>query len=163
MGNYLSDYTAHDKLNWDAWIPFAMFVYNTTPHTSTKFMPYELIFGHKPSIPHSFVKSPDPLYNYDDYAKELNYRMQISNKLAKENILNSKTISKTYYDKTLNPIVLKPDDLVLVKNENKKGKLSPIWLGPYKVINPVSPENTLIKIGHTQKTIHNNRLKLFHN
>lgn len=162
LGNYLRIHTENDKLNWDTWIPFAMFVYNTTPHSTTKFMPYELVFGHKPSIPHSFMKPPEPFYNYDNYVKELNYRMQTSFKLAKKNIIDSKINSKNYYDKSLNPVVFKSNDLVLLKNENRKGKLAPVWLGPYKVVEPITNENTIIKIGRSQKSIHNNRLKHFH-
>ena len=31
--------------NWDKWLPFPCFVYNTTPHTMTKCTPYEVLFG----------------------------------------------------------------------------------------------------------------------
>lgn len=163
LANYLRSYTENDQLNWDTWVPFAMFCYNTTPHSVTKFTPYELVFGHKPSIPHSFMKSPEPLYNYDDYMKEFKYRMQISHKLAKENISNSKSISKNYYDKSLNPVKFDSNDLVLLKNENKKGKLAPLWLGPYKVVQSISKENTVVQVGKLRKTVHNNRLKHFIN
>lgn len=62
-----------------------MFCFNTTPHTTTKHLPYEVVFGHKPRIL-SFLKTQDPLYNYDDFLHELRYRMQIANENAKKNI-----------------------------------------------------------------------------
>lgn len=161
LSNYLRNYAAEDPNNWDSWVPFAMFCYNTTPHTVTKYMPFELLFGYKPQIPHSFLKDPEPLYTYDDYVKELKYRMQFSNKIAKNNIINSKEKSKDYYDKYTNSVQFFIGDRVLLKNEARKGKLSPQWIGPYIVEKIVSNENSGIRIGNSIKTIHNNRLKKY--
>lgn len=124
-------------------------------------MPFELLFGHKPSIPSSFLKSPEPLYTYDNYIKELKYRMQISHKLAKENIIQSKENSKIHYDIYTNPVKFVKGDLVLLKNENKKGKLTPSWLGPFEIENILSDENSVINVGRQSKTVHNNRLKRY--
>lgn len=119
LGNYLRNYSDNYKSDWDSWIPFAMFFYNTIPHSITKIIHFELVIGHKTLIPHSFLKYPDPLYNYDDYSKELNHRMPISHKIPKENILKSKTISKEHYGKNINPQTKIVDELVLLKIENK--------------------------------------------
>jgi hypothetical protein len=48
---YLRCYILEDQTNWDKWISYATFVFNTTPHTSTGFTPHELMFGRKPNIP----------------------------------------------------------------------------------------------------------------
>ena len=47
---YLRCYILEDQSDWDKWLPFATFVFNTTPHTTTGFTPHELLFGRKPSI-----------------------------------------------------------------------------------------------------------------
>jgi len=49
-------------------IPYAMFTYNTTPHTATAYTPFELIYGHRATLPTAL--SPKPTYTYDDYAEE---------------------------------------------------------------------------------------------
>ena len=48
---YLRCFILEDQSNWDKWLPYATFVFNTTPHTSTGFTPHELLFGRKPNIP----------------------------------------------------------------------------------------------------------------
>lgn len=48
---YLRCYIVEDQSDWDKWIPYATFVFSTTPHTSTGFTPHELLFGRKPNIP----------------------------------------------------------------------------------------------------------------
>jgi transposase InsO family protein len=41
---YLRCYIYEDQTNWDKWLPYAIFVFNTTPHTATGFTPHELMF-----------------------------------------------------------------------------------------------------------------------
>ena len=90
---YLRSFVDKDT-NWDTLINYAMFCYNTTVHTSTKFTPYELVFGKKPIIPSSFLQSPEPQYNYDDYALDLKRIMQETHKTARGNLIEKKSLNK---------------------------------------------------------------------
>ncbi|KAJ8883568.1 hypothetical protein PR048_015412 [Dryococelus australis] len=47
--------------NWDTWIPYATFVFNTTPHSSTGNSPHT-IFRRSPNIPGMLRKVPTGLY-----------------------------------------------------------------------------------------------------
>lgn len=44
---YLKHYVNEGQTDWDEWLDFAMFSFNTTTHSSTQFTPHELIFGKK--------------------------------------------------------------------------------------------------------------------
>jgi transposase InsO family protein len=55
---YLRCFILEDQSNWDKWLPYATFVFNTTPHTSTGYMPHELLFGRKPNLPGLLQKDP---------------------------------------------------------------------------------------------------------
>jgi transposase InsO family protein len=69
---YLRCYISEDQTNWDKWIPYAIFIFNTTPHTSTGYTPHELMFGRKPHIPGILQKeTPSVQYTYDNYIREL--------------------------------------------------------------------------------------------
>lgn len=63
---------------WSSLIPYWCFSYNTSVHSSTKFTPYELVFGKQCNIPSNLTTSLDPIYNFDNYAVELKYRLQKS-------------------------------------------------------------------------------------
>lgn len=56
---------------------------------------------------------------------------------------------------------LKVGDQVLIKDEARQGKFAPLRKGSYEVIQILSPENTIIRIGNKNRTVHNNRLSLF--
>ena len=145
---YLRIYTQSDEKNWDTWIPYAMFTFNTTPHTATKFMPYELLFGYKPFIPNSLTRETEIVYNYDDYLFEFKNRMQNSFELARQNLISQKHKSKDYYDTKTKDKNFNIGDFVLLKNELRKNKFAPLWQGPFEIKQIPSPVNStlLIKI-----------------
>ena len=51
LNEYLRAFTNEHHGDWDDWIKFYEFVYNTTPHTETKYTPFELVFGRIASLP----------------------------------------------------------------------------------------------------------------
>jgi len=51
LAEYLRCYILEDQSDWNRWLPYATFVFNTTPHSSTGFTPHELLFERKPNIP----------------------------------------------------------------------------------------------------------------
>ena len=68
---YLRCYILENQTDWDNLIPYATFVFNTTPHSNTGFTPHEL-FGRKPNIPGVLQKETLEIgYNYERYVQEL--------------------------------------------------------------------------------------------
>jgi hypothetical protein len=82
LAEYLRHYIREDQINWDEWVPFTMYVYNTTEYSTTGYTPFELIFGHQSTLPSALKDYPGPQYNYDDYVTELKSRLQTAHKMA---------------------------------------------------------------------------------
>ncbi|PNF18074.1 hypothetical protein B7P43_G03322 [Cryptotermes secundus] len=163
---YLRCYILEDQTNWDKWIPYATFVFNTTPHTSTGFTPHELMFGRKPNIPGILQKeAPGVQYTYDNYVRELQSRLQSSYELAKSNLIAKKERSKEQQDKTVNiPLFVIGDKVLLHDERIRRGrslKLSPPWIGPYEIAE-VDDVNITLKLPRNKTLkVHANRLKPF--
>ncbi|CAH2090022.1 unnamed protein product [Euphydryas editha] len=161
LKEYLKSFINEYQDNWPKYVLFtAMLTYNTTVHSTTNFTPYELVFGHKPFIPSSiYDTSLEPTYN--SYVRVLQQRLQLSREKALENILKSKSISKSYYDKRTKPIKYKVGDMVYVKNHLRLRKaLSPIWKGPFKVVR-INGNNTLtLLLNRRHVKYHYDELKL---
>jgi hypothetical protein len=155
---YLRAYAQKDPSNWDLLIPYATFTYNTTKHSTTKFTPFELLFGYNPEIPNNLKKSPEVYYDYDDFILELRHRLRTSQEIARQNINKVKEKNKLYYDKNANLVNFEPGDKVWMLNKKRNGKLSAIKNGPYEVISIDSNENTTIMINNKFKRVHNNLL-----
>lgn len=47
----LVKYIESNKTSWDEYLETCIFAYNTAVHESTKFSPFELMFGRKPVLP----------------------------------------------------------------------------------------------------------------
>jgi hypothetical protein len=163
---YLRCFILEDQTNWDKWISYATFVFNTTPHTATGFTPHELMFGRKPNIPSILQKEPPNVqYTYDNYMKELQSRLQSSYELAKNNLISKKERSKEYHDKNINVPLFTVGDKVLLHDEKvRRGrslKLSPPWIGPYEVTEVDDVNITLRLPKNRTLKVHANRLKPF--
>mgnify|MGYP005984551561 FL=1 len=142
-----------------------MFTYNTTPHTTTGYTPFELLYGYKANIPSAISQVSTPNYNYDDYLMDLKYKFQYSHHIARENIINKKAASKIIYDQNTVTHNFNIGDKVLLFDETprrgRSKKLDPIWLGPYTIISKDTPVNYTIKMGRRTLQIHANRIKPF--
>lgn len=163
LADYLKHYINDNQTDWDDWLDFSMFSYNTTTHTSTKFSPFELVFGNKANLPTSITKTPEFKYTYDDYFDELTLKLQKSQEIARNNLLHSKEVNKKYYDKKINNINFKVGQKVYLLNEQIKPrqskKLTQNYNGPYQIVEINSPVNYTILIKNKQVKVHANRLK----
>lgn len=159
LNSFLRIQTDNHPETWSSWLPFWSFAFNTTVHSETKFTPYELVFGKKCTLPSNLTTHLEPLYNFDDYPCELKYRIQTTQKEARNNLLKCKQNRKLRYDKYTNPITYHPNDMVLVKNETGN-KLCSLFSGPFKVIKEKPPNVEILKNGRVD-IVHKNRTKLY--
>lgn len=61
-----------NNLQWDKHLKMVMFSYNTSIHESTKFSPYELVFGRIPRLPSSCEATGENLETtYHEYISDL--------------------------------------------------------------------------------------------
>lgn len=161
LNEYLRTYVNKTHDNWDLYLKYFTYCYNTTPHTAFqfKYCPFELVFGKTPRG-HEFLNNNriEPVYNYDNYATEVKFKLQTSNELAKRFLELAKIESKNYYDRKVNKIDLKINDEVLITNENRE-KLDPLYKGPYTVKSLDGANAVLIDMHKkTEIKIHKNRL-----
>lgn len=160
LGAFLRIQCSTNRQDWSSWLPYWCFAFNTSVHTETKYTPYELVFGKLCNLPSNLQNVPtEPLYNYDSYPMQLKYRLQKAQSDAKTNILTSKEKRKLCYDKNIKTMIYKPGDYVLLKNQTGN-KLDNIYLGPFLVIEDLSPNVKILK-NNREYVTHKNNTKLF--
>jgi len=158
LAEYLRLYVNEDQTNWDEWVPFATYVYNTTVHSATGFAPFELLFGRPSVLPCVLKNPPEPQYVYDDYVSELRSRLQTFHHHAHKNLIASKSKSNEHYDKTSGEMNLLFDKTV---RRGRSRKLRPQWIGPYTIREIDTVNATITRVRKVTK-VHVNRLKPFY-
>lgn len=159
LKEYLKSFVNDDHDDWHCYLPTAILSYNTTPHCTTEFTPYELLYGYKPSIPSSFLESYDNV-TYHEYIRALQYRMKYSRERALENMNKSKEQSKMYYDVSAKEKIYKTGDMVYLKQHHRLRKaLSPIWKGPYKIMKTHGKTNVTLCVNRKRIKYHVNEIK----
>lgn len=109
FNEYLRSYM-ENILNWEDYVKFFSYCYNTTPHTSfdSKYSPFELVFGKMPNkMPFLKENKIDPIYDFDNFALKSKFKIQNAQKIANELLNKSKVATKIQYNKKSNPIDVK--------------------------------------------------------
>jgi hypothetical protein len=138
---YLASYVDETTLNWDEFLPALMLAYNTSYHSTTATMPFELLFGVRPRLP-----------------------LQHAHQLARKNAEQQGLKYKLSFDQTAAPHKFKVDQKVWLSDTTALGKnpkLTPKWVGPYKIID-LNDNNAKIELKPNKfKVINISRLKAF--
>jgi hypothetical protein len=121
-----------------------MWSYQTTTHLATFETPYSLAFGAKAVIP---VEVGSPSFRIQHYNPGLNGEgLKLHLDLLEERREGARIRTSThkekatrYYNKTVKPRSFNPGDWVLRRvtlaaKDPTKGKLGPIWEGPFQVV-----------------------------
>lgn len=169
---YLRCFCNEKQTQWEKWVPYATFVYNTSPHSITKFTPFELMYGRLANLPGELQKGAmTPLYNYEDLIANTKHKLKASHEIAKQNLIKAKIEQKEKFDNTrAQPVKFEVGMKVLLSNESVKlgtsKKLTPPWIGPFK-ISKVNGNGTvalqalgkLTRRNKQEQVVHANRVK----
>ena len=73
--------------NWDEFLPFVQFAYNTSVNATTKCTPFEIMYGRKPRLPLDLLMlvKVDLQLDPENYAQNLKSTLQEAYQLAEIN------------------------------------------------------------------------------
>lgn len=152
-----------DMSNWNEYLHYFTFLYNTSKNScfDEKYSPYELVFGRQINCLEFMGTRVEPLYNVDDYSKEVKYRLQVTNARARALLDRLKIRNKHLYDSKIRPIDIAVGDRVLLKKE-PYNKHASIYSGPF-VVDEIIESNVRITDKNSNKTqlVHKNRIVKF--
>ncbi|GJX00706.1 hypothetical protein Tco_0184619 [Tanacetum coccineum] len=144
--------------SWDRHLPLVEFSYNNSYHASIQAAPYEALYERKcrssicgSEVGDSQLTGPELIH---DTTEKI---VQIKNRL-----LTARSLQKSYANKRLKPLEFEVGDMVLLKVSPWKGavrfrkreKLSPRYIGPFKVLARIGPMAYTLEFPEELKGIH---------
>ncbi|GJX69786.1 putative reverse transcriptase domain-containing protein, partial [Tanacetum coccineum] len=143
----------------DRHLPLVEFSYNNSYHASIKAAPYEALYERKCRSPVCWSEVGDNQLTGPELIRDTTKKIvQIKNCL-----LTACSRQKSYADRRLKPLEFKVGDMVLLKvspwkgavHFGKRGKLSPRYIRPFKIIDRVGPVAYTLELPEELKGIHN--------
>ncbi|GKB28870.1 putative reverse transcriptase domain-containing protein [Tanacetum coccineum] len=144
--------------SWDRHLPLVEFSYNNSYHASIKAAPYEALYGRKCRSPVCWSEVGDSQLTGPELIRDTTEKIvQIKNRL-----LTARSRQKSYADKRAKPLEFEVGDMVLLKVSpwkgavrfGKRGKLSPRYIGPFKILARVGPVAYTLELPEELKGIH---------
>ncbi|GJS02992.1 putative reverse transcriptase domain-containing protein [Tanacetum coccineum] len=145
--------------SWDRHLPLVEFSYNNSYHASIKAAPFEALYGRKCRSPVCWSEVGDSQLTGPELIRETTEKIiQIKNRL-----LTARSRQKSYADVRRKPMEFNVDDMVMLKVSpwkgvirfGKRGKLSPRYVGPFKIIERIGPVAYRLELPEKLRGIHN--------
>ncbi|KAD3640367.1 hypothetical protein E3N88_29590 [Mikania micrantha] len=145
--------------SWDDYLPLAEFSYNNSYHSSIGMPPYEMLYERKCRTPVCWREVGQRELAHKKVVKATNDQID----QIRAHLKAAQDRQKSYADKHRRPIEFQVGDLVLLKVSpwkgvirfRKRGKLSPRFIGPFKIIARVGNVAYRLEIPEELKLIHN--------
>ena len=147
----LSMFVSKDQKDWDEYIPLILFAYRTSICETTGYSPFYIMFGREPRLPidTKLLQLKEQSTSISEHRKRIVEKLEIAQKLAKENIQRAQQTMKNYYDKKSKDTNFELGDRVWVFTpKTAKGlskKLLHNWHVPYRIVEKHFPSSLLSK------------------
>jgi len=137
------------KTDWDDQLPFVTFNYNTSQHSSTQQIPFEMMYGRTAVLPFDHQDDLVTISHDSEHSRKLHEFLLSINSLAKEHILKQQARYKLRYDNNRSNPSYNIGDLVLVKTLHPRSKFDIRYEGPFRIIDQLTPKTFLVQ--HVKK------------
>ena len=127
--------------DWEKSLSFTEFSYNSSYQANLKMSPFEALYGRKCQTPLMWFEVGERSLFDPDMIKEVEEQVA----KVRENLKAAQSRQKSYADTRRRPLKLQPGDFVYLKVSpiegtrrfQVRGKLSPRYIGPYRIIEKI--------------------------
>lgn len=138
LADMLSQYVSTNHHDWDQFLPYVLFAYNSSAHETTGYSPFFLLYGHEPTLPIDACLHLRPGEAKSPSNDEVVRRWEDARRLVAEREVRAKEKNKLRYDRGRHTQALSAGDLVYVRKPTyQRGKTSKLlhpYHGPFRLV-----------------------------
>ena len=147
IATMLSMFTDSQHKDWDRFLPYLVFAYNTSVNPGTKESPFFMLYGREARLPLDVMMLPDhpnEQRSVEEYCAELVEGLRLAHEDGREALKRGQQLREMRTGPGRNVVEYKEGDLVMIKDKGlaaKPGmtkKLLHLWSGPFKILSKVS-------------------------
>ncbi|KAJ9544983.1 LOW QUALITY PROTEIN: hypothetical protein OSB04_024690 [Centaurea solstitialis] len=143
---------------WDIHLPLVEFSYNNSYHSSIKMAPFEALYGRKCRTPLCWQETGEKILAGPELIQITHDKIRV----IRERMKAAQHRQKSYADKRRRPIEFFVGDMVMLKVSpwkgvlrfGKQGKLSPRFVGPFKILERVGKQAYRLELPEEVAGIH---------
>ena len=147
----LRKFVQNEPKKWSIYLPYVAHVINSSVSETTKFSPFNILFGTemKSVLDFSFPIAPENVPKNSKQAyKYWNDHIGLIRKIAQDNMIVAQDVQKRNYDRHARPNRFRVGDLVYMKihptDEFNDPKLRKQYNGPFKIVKFISSTNVML-------------------
>lgn len=124
--------TIDEPTHWDEKLPITTYNINSSYHSTTRFTPYELMFGREAEFRSESVRVENEPEN--QYAYLVRRHVRNIHQEAESNIVRAQQTSRPRFEASRDPVVFEKGQQVLTKNTQRITKIGERYIGPFEVV-----------------------------
>jgi hypothetical protein len=166
LNTMLRHYINEKPSSWIKFLQSVTFAYNTAKQTSSKYSPFELLYGREARQPGEVALHIQkcPYIDEEDYLTKMTASVQLARKVAHHNLQEAQEKSNQTANRKRKQTTIAEGDRVMLKVPFLQSKSQQKFTGPYRVVKRQSETSVLITpIDATRKepqAVHVDRLKV---
>ncbi|CAM4631962.1 unnamed protein product [Lepidochelys olivacea] len=138
----LRRFPTQDLRQWDQLLPPLLLAIREVPQASTKFSPFELLYGRRPRgvldlLRETWEHNLSATQGLLQYVLQLQGRLARAGELTRENLNTAQRAQEQHYNRGAQARSFGPGDQVLLLLPSEESKLFARWQSPYEVLRQV--------------------------
>lgn len=168
LSHMISMYVSADHRDWDRFLPYATFAYNTSVHDTTKFTPFFLLHGREATLPLDAALGLQSDEVRAPSNQEVLQRWQRARELVSTRELEAQRKNKQRYDVSRREATFRTGDLVYIRTPIRKRNRTTKFLhpfhGPFRLLRQTGANNWEIvdRTGRRKDIVNVARLKPYY-
>jgi hypothetical protein len=148
MDSKIASLSNSSRSDWDNQLPYVIFNYNTSYHSTTNIIPFELMYGRSPVLP---CDPQNPLVSLQidpQHLTKLHQHISSLTTTAQHHLRSAQKIYKTRFDAHRSNPSYAINDLVLIKTFKTRHKFDIRHEGPFRIIQRLTDKTYIVQHVH---------------